>query len=216
MKVYLSPSSQWDNAYENHKNTEAEICGIIGQCAKVALERNGYTVKLGDNKSTTLQQRAAESNSWGADLHIPIHTNAGGGDGTLVMTYPSTTSDKYVTAVYNEIASLSPGKDDGIKGVTNLYEVTKTKAICIYTEVEFHDNPSYSQWIVDHTEDIGEAFAKALCKADAKTYKQAGNIPSAVTPAKLYRVQTGAFADKSNAEAMVKRLAELGIESFIK
>jgi N-acetylmuramoyl-L-alanine amidase len=93
-KIYLSPSSQWANKYSYGLHTEAEICGIIAECCREELIRNGYDVRVGSNK-TTYQQRVSESNNWGADVHIPIHTNAGGGDGTVVFCYPESVNNKY-------------------------------------------------------------------------------------------------------------------------
>ena len=83
-KIYLSPSNQDGNLYAYGNTNECEVCNRIADAAKDALERCGFTVKKAP-KGQNMNISIAESNSWGADLHIPIHTNAGGGSGTMCM-----------------------------------------------------------------------------------------------------------------------------------
>lgn len=212
MKVYLSPSSQKENAYATGKTNESSVCKKIAIAAETALKRNGYSVKRGSTDKT-VSQRVKESNEWGADLHVPIHTNAGGGDGTLVMCFTGCTGNKYVKAIYAEVAALSPGKDDGIKVRTNLAEITDTVALCVYVECEFHDDTDLANWIITHTTEIGEAIARAICKADGKTFKTASGSTSKKVK---YYVQCGAFADKKNADALAAKLKADGYDVYIK
>lgn len=221
MKIYLSPSSQWENPYTGTHESEALVCGVIAEYTKVALERNGYEVKLGSNQAT-FQARVKESNQWGADVHHCIHTNAGGGQGTLVLCYPGCANDKYVKNVYNAVAELTPTKDQGIRENGGLYEINESAGMCVYIEVDFHDNADIAKWLVRNIENIAEATAKGYCKADGKAYK--GKVPTPHTPDTntntntkgLYRVQVGAYKEIKNAESMVKKLKSLGIDSFIK
>lgn len=169
-KIYLSPSSQFENQYSGVSTNEAETCRKIASYAKAALERNGYVVKQGANTTTfEMDDRTAESNTWGADIHIAIHTNAGGGQGTEVFAYSGSMSDKYVNAIYNEVAKTSVGSDRGIKNGDNLYEVVNTNAVCVYIECEFHD--TNGAWIVQNVKNLGEAIARGVCKAEGKTFK---------------------------------------------
>lgn len=49
-------------------------CNKIAEYAKIALDRNGFEVKKAPQRremSTSID----ESNSWGVDLHMPLHTN---------------------------------------------------------------------------------------------------------------------------------------------
>lgn len=215
MKIYLSPSSQFDNAYGGVNTNEAEQCRKIAAYAKAALERNGYTVKQGSNTRTfEMDERTAESNAWGADLHIPIHTNAGGGQGTEVYAYSGSMNDKYVKAIYDSVAAASIGKDRGIKNGDHLYEVVNTSAVCCYIECEFHD--TNGKWISDNVKKLGEAIARGVCKADGKTFKEESEPVKPSDSGKLYRVQVGAYKDKTNAEKMLKKLKSAGFEGIIK
>ena len=73
-KVYLSPSNQDANTYAYGNTTEAVQCGKIATACKAALERNDVQVMLG--QYDTMANRCAASDKFGADLHVPIHTNA--------------------------------------------------------------------------------------------------------------------------------------------
>ena len=164
------------------------------------------------SSSLDVSGRVKDSNNWGADVHIPIHTNAGGGDGTLVMCFTGCASNKYVKSVYNAVASVSPGKDDGIKERTDLAETTGTKAMCVYVECEFHD--TNGSWIDKNTDALGKAIAKGICTAEGKSFSDATVIEKPSTTTGLYKVQVGAYAEKENAEAMVKRVKSKGFEAF--
>ena len=81
-KIYLSPSNQDGNLYAYGNTNEMEQCNRIAVCAAEHLTRNGYTVKRAP-KGQKMNTSIKESNDWKADLHIPIHTNAGGGKALL-------------------------------------------------------------------------------------------------------------------------------------
>ena len=173
MKIYLSPSSQWGNPYAYNGYNEAQVCGMISQRAKINLERNGYEAISGDNVKKDMVARVAESNAVKAKVHVPIHTNAfnGTAEGTVVFAFSASVGNKYVKAVYEEVAALSPGKDRGIKANDGLYEVgSAVNATTVYIEVEFHDNPKHSKWIVGSVDQIAQAIARGFCKADGKEY----------------------------------------------
>lgn len=215
-KVYLSPSSQGDNKYSYGNWTEAEVCRKIAEYAKTALERNGFRVKLA-KESLNVQQRIAESNDWGADVHQPIHTNAGGGDGTLVMCYTGGANDKYVKNVYASVSALTPTKDDGIRVNTGIAEITGTVAMCPYLEVEFHDNSTTAKWIVNNMRNIGESIAKGYCKAERKKYKSGSNTDEGTSHefGFLWRVQVGAYKDSKNATARAEQLNKRCFDSYV-
>lgn len=170
LKIYLSPSSQEHNEYSAGNTVEQRQCNRIAEAAKVALERNGYIVKKAP-EGQSYKQNAQESNAWGADIHMPIHTNAGGSSkGTLALCYSGNTDDKYVKNVYEAVAELTPWSDSGIKVRSDLYEINNTKAICVYMEMAFHDKEDSAQWIIDNVVPLGEAIAKGMCAADGKKY----------------------------------------------
>lgn len=214
-KIYLSPSDQTDNAYSGVGTNESAQCVKIANACKKYLEMNGYTVLVGSTSAGYIE-RAAESNVWGADLHIPIHTNAGGGDGTLVMTYSGTVNDPYVRSIYNEVAQVSPGNDDGVRANNTLCEIMQTVAVCVYVECEFHDRGDLANWIVNNTDTLGKAIAKGVCIADGKTFKDTAQVETPTTPSgTLYKVQCGAYSKKSNADNLASSLKRSGFDCYI-
>ena len=44
------------------------------------------------------------------------------------------------------------------------YELRYTTGMCVYLEVDFHDNAEIAKWIVNNTTAIGEAIAKGVCR----------------------------------------------------
>lgn len=179
-KIFLSPSDQPHNIYAAQNTNEQAQCYKIAEAAKTALERNGFQVYL-PSFGYTHGINIALSNDWGANVHIPIHTNAGGGEGTEVFTYPASLNDKYVSAIYDSVSAITPGKARGIKPST-LAEITNTGAICVYLEAEFHDRADLAAWIVKNTTAIGEAIAKGCCAAEGKPYNNGGTPTPTPTP----------------------------------
>ena len=210
-KIYLSPSNQDGNMYAYGNTNEMEQCNRIADCAKVALERCGFTVKKAP-KGQAMKTSISESNSWGADLHIPIHTNActntgtGTAGGTLVLVYKGNALAK---PIYNAVQAVTPGKTDyGVRVNKSLAELNSTKATAVYIEVDFHDNPPIAKWLVENPVTVGEAIAKGVCQGYGVTYKAPDVKPA---PADVfYRIQVGAFSSRTLAEAFLEQVQAAG------
>ena len=200
-KVYLSPSNQTDNCYAYGNTTEAVQCGKIADACRAALERSGVTVQVGHMPS--MQDKCKESNAFGADLHVPIHTNAFNGTVTGTRMFCLNSSGegmKACEAIFAWLAPITPGTSENIQVDASLYEVRVPSAPTAYVECEFHDNATTAKWIVEHTVDIGEAIARGICDYFGVTYKEKEQPESAASTDKLYRVQEGAFANRPIAE----------------
>lgn len=210
-KIFLSPSNQDKNTYSYGKTTEDVQCGKIAKACEAALKRCGFEVKL--EQYDTMQNRVKHSDAWGADLHVPIHTNAFNGvvGGTRIFYYKANTEGhKAAQAVFNALKTMTPGKSDACQLNTSLYELRVPKAPSAYVEAEFHDVPEYAKWIVEHTTEIGEAICKGICQYFGVTYKEPETEKKV-----LYRVQVGAFSVKANAEAYVEKLKKAGFDAFV-
>lgn len=212
-KIYLSPSNQDDNLYAYGNTNECDQCNRMADAAKVALERCGFTVKKAP-KGQKMATSIAESNAWGADLHIPIHTNAGGGDGTVVFIYEQTAENtKMASPIYNAVQAVTPGKTNyGVRTLSQLAELNGTNAVAVYVEVDFHDNREIAKWLIENPKTVGEAIAKGVCDAYGVKYTPPQTDPTPV-PGKsdvFYRVQVGAYNSKANAEAFLKQVQAAG------
>jgi len=188
-KIYISPSNQYDNPYSYGNTNEMTQCNLIAESLEKYLKINGFEVKRapkGQNMYTSIN----ESNSFEADLHICIHTNAGGGHGCEVYTYSGAARElKYAEPIYNEIAGITPYSDRGLK-VANFAELVQTTAIAVYCECAFHDNYDEAKWIVENVNNIGKAIARGMCTAEGKTFVES----ETTTPSKNYieyTVQSG-------------------------
>lgn len=183
-KVYLSPSCQYDNAYAYGNTTEGVQCVKISNACKAALQRSGISVMTPTTNS--LVARCAESDKWGADLHVPIHTNAYNGktSGTRVYHYSgSAKGNKAAKAIFDILAPFTPGKSESVSANNGLLEVNTPNAPTAYVEVDFHDVPSIAKWITENTTAIGEKIAQGICKYFGVIYKtQSTSKPT--TPSK--------------------------------
>jgi N-acetylmuramoyl-L-alanine amidase len=208
-KIFLSPSNQTPNTYAYGDTNEAVECGKMAQAAEKALKRCGFQVKTMQWES--MQVRCKESDKWGADLHIPIHTNAFDTKvaGTRTMVYKKS-GEAYEAAqdIHNELAPITPGKSENITAHPELYELKAPKAPSVYLEVDFHDNKEAAKWLVENTEAIGEAICKGVCKhfgvkyvaPDAEPEKPADpKAPGTEAPAHYDTAKAGTY--KVNAEA---------------
>lgn len=213
-KIYLSPSNQDANIYAAGNTNEMIQCNKIAEAAKKYLEKNGFDVKKapqGQEMWTSIK----ESNAWGADLHIPIHTNAFNGSvtgGTLVMLYSTSGNNlKAGQAIFNRLAPITPGSDYSIRSNTGLAELNSTKAIAVYIECEFHDTVDGANFIINNTDKLGEAIARGICDYFGVTWNDDGGDTSDT----IYRVQVGAFSKKENAENQIDKLKNEGYDAFI-
>ena len=213
-KVYLSPSDQESNVYAYGNTTEAVQCGRIAEACRAALERSGVEVKVGHMIS--MAQKCSESNAFGADLHVPVHTNAFNGKvmGTRMFCYSAGGKGMAACkAIFARLAPITPGESENIQVNADYYEVRVPAAPTAYIECEFHDTVEGAKWIVENTVLIGETIARGICDYFGVTFKEPEQ-PKPVEPEKkdvLYRVQIGAYKIKANAE---KRQAEAKAAGF--
>ena len=221
-KVYLSPSNQTDNRYAYGNTTEAEQCGKIAEACRAALERSGVTVMVGHMPA--MQEKVRQSDAFGAELHVPIHTNAFNGKvmGTRMFCYNAAGKGMAACkAIFAQLAPITPGESENIQVNDKLYEVRSPKAPTAYIECEFHDNPTSAKWIVENTALMGETIARGICDYFGVAFKeQEPEQPKPTTDKnggdKLYRVQIGAYAKRENAEKMLAKLKAAGFDGFIR
>lgn len=205
-KIFLSPSNQTDNKYAYGNTTEAVICGKIADALEAALKRHAFEVKKMHYYS--MQDKVAAADAWGADLYIPLHTNAFNKKvgGTRIFYFVKNgEGHKAAECVYKYLKPLSIGTSDNITPNPDLYEINAPEAPTVYVEAEFHDNAEYAKWIIEHIEDIAEAICKGICEYYGVVYRA-----PVVAAATLYRVQVGAYSKRENAENMLAKLKAAG------
>jgi N-acetylmuramoyl-L-alanine amidase len=165
-KVFNSPSFQDHNIGWGNYGTEEYRCNQIADVIDPILKDNGFTVGRNDpNKD--IYGVIAQSNAFcGAnDIHLSIHTNAGGGRGCTVFYFDGSAEGKRLAqSIYNEIIPLTPVEDRGIRPDKNYLELKNTKGIAVIVEVSFHDNEDDAKWIMDNIKTIGGGIARGVMK----------------------------------------------------
>lgn len=216
LKAYLSPSDQGKNAYAFGNTTEKIQCDRIADALEIALKRCGFLCI--NNKTASMVDRVSESNAWGADIHIPLHSNAYNGVvmGTRIFSYDLIGEGyKAAVAIFEELAPITPGTSENVKAYPALYEVRASAAPCVYIETEFHDTPEGAKWIIEHTTDIAEAICRGVCKhfgveyvaategeeekpVDEKRYQTLEELPAWAIPEATELVELGALKGNEN------------------
>ena len=163
-KIYISPSDQGRNVYAAGNTNEEAQCERIGIATEKALLRCGFDTKL--NLTDSMEARVRESDEWGADVHVPLHTNAFNKKvaGTRIMCFDLKGEGyRASVAVFKHLAPITPGTSENVSAHPELYEIHKPKAISVYIEVDFHDVPDVAKWLIENTEKIAEVIAQGMC-----------------------------------------------------
>lgn len=214
-KIYISPSNQTANVYATGNTNEKEQCHKIAKHCKSYLEKAGFDVMCTYNLD--MYERVRESNSFNADMHVAIHTNATANHnvtgGTQILLYRLDGERmKAGECVLKHLAPLTIGdRAEKLIAKPSFYEIRKTEGLSVYVEAEFHDTKTGSDFIIKNTKQIGEAIGKGICDYYGVKYPK----KETEAPKKLYKIQVGAFKNKANAEAYIQKLKNLGINGYI-
>ena len=214
-RIYLSPSNQNRNTYATGGTNEMAQCDKIAAATAKALKRCGFEVMVAKS-GTLMQTRCPESDKFGADIHMPIHTNAFNGKytgGTRVFCLNSN-GRKAAEAVKNALGAISPGKDDSVSYKTDLYEINVPRALTVYVECEFHDTVTGSNWIRNNTNAIAEAICKGMCKYFGYKYKSASSSGT-TKPAQTAKPTTSKPSTGTNASATSGKSAIKTVQKWV-
>jgi hypothetical protein len=143
------------NSYsENAESAVIAVQAILGSGPGWNLLERGYKVIRGTG---TVGHNISASNSAGADLHVPLHTNGRTENcsnstaslhGTQVL-YVSTSGSACATDILTGLGSASPGTSDQKIYRTNLGELNSTTAVACYLEADYHTWNLGVSWILD-------------------------------------------------------------------
>ena len=192
---------------------------IADKVEKLLTAYEGYQLIRTDDttgkKDISLTARTTAANNFGADIYISIHHNAGinGGAGGGIVAYTYTKVDQvtkdWQKALYNALIA-----ETGLKGnratplaKSNLAECRLTVMPAVLLELGFMDSATDLPIIL--TEEYADRCARAIVKV---IVEKGGLTKKAV---KIYRVQVGAYAEKTNAEATLKKLKAAGFDGVI-
>ena len=208
-KVYINPGHSDTDPGAVGYETERRLNVKVSQFQRDYLLEN-YTCEVRMNPGTmgNLAAIAADANSWGADLFVSNHFNAGGGDGYEALVYGE---DRVSLGKIFEKHVLAAGQNSrGVKLRPDLAVLRQTEMPAVLNEGAFVDN---QKDIADWNEDaeLGK-LAVAYAQAAAEVLKLERKTPLENV---LYRVQVGAYRDAANAQTMQEKLKAAGFDGII-
>lgn len=164
----------------------------------------------------SLANRVKKANNWGADVYISIHHNAGinggTGGGTVVFYYSSKAERKaQATNLYNAIVAMTGLVGNRSTKVSKkaFYVLKHTKAESFLCELGFMDSKTDTPVIL--SEGYANRSAQALLNFLVSQYK----LKPVNKSEAIYRVQCGAFTNKTAAEALKNKLRADGYEAVV-
>lgn len=195
---------------------------IADKVEKLLRGYTGYTLIRTDDttgkKSISLTARTNAANNFGADFYLSIHHNAGidGGSGggivAIVHTKADAEEEKWQKELYDALIEATNLKGNRAEPLAkmNLHEVRESKMPAVLLELGFMDSRTDVPVI------LTEKYADQCAEAIVKVLVKRGGLQKQEAPAKIYRVQAGAFEEKELAERLKKRLLIAGFDAIIK
>lgn len=195
---------------------------------KSALEKYGIKVKTTrTDKEKDLSLNARGSASKGCDLFISIHSNAAGSavnesaDYVVVFVPLDGTGDEIGKMLADGISDVMNTRQEGIIATRegnngDYYGVIRAAAAVgttgLLVEHSFHTNTRSTRWLMDDNNLKRMAEAEAALIAEYYGMPESGNQPDRGT---FYRVQTGTYKIKSNADAQLRKIKTAGFDAII-
>lgn len=198
---------------------------VIAKALKDELTRHGVEVKMSRTTDTTesLEQRIKECNAFKPDVALDIHNNAGGGDGAECYHYHKGGMSKTLAVNILDCIKVIGQNSRGAKTKLNsggkdyFGFIRETTAPAVIVECAFLDNKKDVKIIDTAAEQkkMGVAIAKGVLKTLGILWRPEPAPKPASDSNTLYRVQVGAYSDKSNAEKMLAKLKKAGFTAVI-
>jgi N-acetylmuramoyl-L-alanine amidase len=192
------------------------------------LKRCGFATLLvaPTDEDTSLSERVNKANKAKASFYLSIHANAfnakldnkaGGIETFAHFSYPKTVAKARV--IHKWVMEGTKMKDRGVKNGDWLYVCQKTAMEAVLTELGFMDNIDDLKKLMSdsYRKECAIELAQALCEIYNVKYVPEPK-PTTTKPTKkgtYYRVVTGSFSDRDNAEKRIEALKKAGFDSFI-
>lgn len=163
--VYLSPSNQMHNRCA-YGDLEGQHCASLADLISKKLLLHGIDSKI-RIPSHSLSTNIAEAKSFGADLYIPIHTNAANSSvrGTR-FGYASGREDSLSACqVFVDVWKKFYPLPDKVKLATynTFSEAKKPHCPSVYTELIFHSNDDDADFLHRYMSECADALVDCIC-----------------------------------------------------
>ena len=219
---------KYNRSTANPEYYESDMNWKLHLMLKSVLENYDITVKTtrtDKDKDLSLNARGAASE--GCDLFISIHSNAAGSvvneeaDYVVVFVPLNGTGDEIGKMLADGISDVMDTRQEGIiatrEGNNGDYYGVIRAAVAVGTtgllvEHSFHTNTRSTRWLMDDNNLMRLAEAEAALIAEYYGIPEPDAQPDKGT---LYRVHTGAYKVKSNADAQLKKIKAAGFDAII-
>ncbi|MGN0654366.1 MAG: N-acetylmuramoyl-L-alanine amidase [Oscillospiraceae bacterium] len=167
-RVFLSPSTQEWNKYYTSGNEEYYM-NLLADKMEPYLRSSGIEFTR-NSPEKNVTGAITDSNSDYYDVHLALHTNAGGGEfagklrGIDAYYSPySKLSNDLAVIITNNLQNIYPlqNKTQALP-TTSLAEVTRTKAVAVLVELGYHDNPLDEAWLTSNLDSIARSLVQSL------------------------------------------------------
>lgn len=164
--VYLSASCQEKNIGIDGVSEEVRMQTLAKNIVEI-LSGSEITIYL-NRPEWPLSKVITDSNSKKPNLHIALHSNAGGGSGTETWCFGTegTTSARFgrklQTAIVGVLELTDRGLKDGSVFEARFAEIIKTTAPSVLTEIFFHDNERDVRRYGQCQKEIAKAIARVI------------------------------------------------------
>ncbi|WP_078394538.1 N-acetylmuramoyl-L-alanine amidase [Shouchella patagoniensis] len=192
-----------------HGMQEKSLVLMIAKGIEAELSAYQVEVKLtrATDRIVSLTDRARQANTWGADLFVSIHINAGGGTGFESFTHPSAgrTTKTMQQTIHQAIIKQLNVRDRGQK-TANFAVLRETEMPAVLTESLFIDHVQDAKLLKKRStiEAIVAGHREGIVNALALSKKHKLSVHD-----QLYRVivdnkQVGAYTEAKNAAKQVE------------
>ncbi|MGN0605337.1 MAG: SH3 domain-containing protein [Oscillospiraceae bacterium] len=180
--VFLSPSTQEFNNYLTEGNEELYM-NMLADRMEPYLRSSGIRYVRNDPDRGAVGA-IADSNAGYYDVHLALHTNAGGGEfagklrGIDIYYSPdSDDSEHLANIIANNLENIYPLPSRSRALPTyNLGEVLRTKAPAVLAELGYHDNEQDELWIKNNLNAIAKNLVQSLCDYFGIPFIEAGPV----------------------------------------
>lgn len=160
IKVYINPSVQKNNMYSCNLGSEAKNMQDIANRMKNILISYSFIELYVNDGSKSLYESCKESNEYKTDIHLALHSNAGGGKGSEIYYIKE---KHFANEIYDNYTMLNSFPKRGVKLGSSLYELKTVKAkYASLFELQFHDNEIEAKWIVNNKDIIARNLSESI------------------------------------------------------
>ena len=115
----------------------------------------------------SLSQSIKDATNWGANLYVPMHTNAAGGKaiGTRFGFYPGRMDSSNACNIFKKNwLRIYPYSEKVKTGTYTFYEAKNPVCPSVYCELVFHDNITDATWFHQNMETIARNLAQSIAE----------------------------------------------------